>query len=71
MGSKSIIGKIFVAVISLLYVLSYYTISQTFHDLSLLSLVLFHLFFVMLLWSYIHVVISEPGKVPAYWVTSN
>jgi hypothetical protein len=33
----------------------------------LIILAVFHLLFVMLLWSMFTVILSDPGKVPIYW----
>lgn len=33
----------------------------------MLSLILFHLCFIMLMWSMVQSIISDPGRVPIYW----
>lgn len=32
-----------------------------------IALVIFHILFFMLLWSMIHSIIADPGRVPIYW----
>jgi hypothetical protein len=29
--------------------------------------IIFHLFFILLIWSMIRVIITDPGQVPIYW----
>jgi glucan phosphoethanolaminetransferase (alkaline phosphatase superfamily) len=31
------------------------------------ALIVFHIFFFMVVWSMIHAIISDPGRVPIYW----
>ena len=33
----------------------------------IVALIIFHIFFFMVLWSMVHAIISDPGRVPIYW----
>jgi hypothetical protein len=33
----------------------------------LVGLIVFHVFFLMVVWSMIHAILSDPGRVPIYW----
>jgi hypothetical protein len=70
MLNKKAIGSLFVSIATSFIIIIYYTYITQPHGnyySALLSLIIFHILYLMLLWSFIHSSISEPGVVPPLW----
>lgn len=70
MLNKKAIGSLFVSLASSFIILIYYTYMTQHHSnpyTGLPSKIIFHILYSMLLWSFIHSSISEPGIVPPLW----
>lgn len=70
MLNKKALGGFFVLIASAFIVLVYWNYMQGQHCkyyADIATLVVFHILFGLLVWSFVHSSISEPGIVPPYW----